>query len=215
MAGEAAVFASKYAVETMQWDVLEPYPAVNHTAELLFAQGMSALKKGDLPRVRSVIGSLNGVSQQNGGTGHHMQAGIGDSLKNELASALALQEKRPADAERFAVESVKYEAAMEFPSGPPDVIKPAYEFYGEILLALNKPAQAAEQFRIELKRMPERALSVLGLARALAAQKDYAGAAKAYGELAQIWAHADADLPAVQEVRSKATASRGTSSPQR
>jgi hypothetical protein len=203
MAGEAAVFASRFAVETMQWDVLEPYPAVNHTAELLFAQGMSALKKGDLPRVRSVIGSLDGVSQQNGGTGYHMQAAIGDSLKNELASALALQENRPADAERFAAESVRYEAAMEFPSGPPDVIKPAYEFYGETLLALNKPAQAAEQFSIELNRMPKRALSILGLARARAAQKENAGAAKAYGELEQIWAYADADLPAVQEVRSK------------
>jgi hypothetical protein len=202
MAGEAAVFASRFAVETMQWDVLEPYPAVNRTAELLFAQGMSALKKGDLPRVRSVIASLDGVSLQNGGTGHHMQAATGDSLKNELASALALREKRPADAERLAAESVKYEAAMEFPSGPPDVIKPAYEFYGETLLALNKPAQAAEQFSIELKRTPKRALSILGLARARAAQKENAGAAKAYAELAQIWANADADLPAVQEVRS-------------
>jgi predicted Zn-dependent protease len=155
-----------------------------------------------------VIGSLDGVSQQNGGTGHHMQAAIGDSLKNELASALALQEKRPADAERFAAESVRHEAAMEFPSGPPDVIKPAYEFYGETLLALNKPAQAAEQFSIELQRMPKRALSVLGLARARTALKENADATKAYGELAQIWAYADADLPAVQEVRSKTTASR-------
>ena len=46
------------------------------------------------------------------------------------------------------------------------------------------------------------------LLRARAAQKENAGAAKAYGELAQIWAYADADLPAVQEVRSKTTASR-------
>ena len=204
MAGEAAVFASRFAAETQQWDVLAPYPEVNHTAEMLFAQGMAALKKADLSRVHNVIDALEGVSRQNAAGGRRMNSAIADALKNEIASALALHEKRPADAERLAAESVRYEATMEFPSGPPDVIKPAYEFYGETLLALNKPAQAAEQFTIALKRMPKRALSLLGLARARAAQKDNAGAVKAYRDLAQIWSAADPELPGVQEVRSKA-----------
>lgn len=206
MGGEAAVFASRFAVETQQWDILAPYPEVNRTAELLFAQGMAALKKHDTARVRTVITALDGLSQQHAATGRHKNSAIDDALKNELSSALALYERRPADAERFAAESVKYEATMEFPSGPPDIIKPAYEFYGETLLALNKPAQAAEQFNIALKRMPRRALSLLGLARARTAQKDTEAAAKAYRELAQIWAGADPDLPAVQEVRVKSPA---------
>lgn len=213
MSGEAAVFASRFAVETQQWDILAPYPEVNHTAELLFAQGMAALKKNDGPRVRTVIAGLDALSRQNAATGRRTGAAIDDSLKNELESALALSEKRSADAERYAAESVKYEATMEFPSGPPDVIKPAYEFYGETLLALNKPAQAAAQFNIALKRMPKRALSLLGLARALAAQKDNAGALKAYRELAQIWASADPELPAVQEVRARVATSAGATKP--
>jgi hypothetical protein len=213
MAGEAAVFASRFAVETQQWDVLSPYPEVNHTLELLFAQGMAALKKNDLTRVRTVISLLDAMGQQNAAAGQRMHAALDDSSKNELASALALYEKHPAEAERLAAESVKYEAAMEFPSGPPDLLKPAYEFYGETLLSLNKPAQAAEQFNIALKRMPKRALSLLGLARALAAQKDNVGAAKAYRELAQIWSNADTDLPAGQEVRSKASSSVATPRP--
>src|SRR5262249_35339577 len=146
-------------------------------------------------------GALDGLGQQNAATGRRALAAIDDSLKNELASSLAFYEKHPAEAERLAVESVKYEATMEFPSGPPDVIKPAYEFYGETLLALHKPAQAAEQFRIALKRMPKRALSLLGLARALSAQKDVAGSAKIYRELAEIWSAADPAIPAVREVR--------------
>jgi hypothetical protein len=213
MAGEAAVFASRFAVETQQWDVLAPYPEVNHTAELLFAQGMAALKKNDVARVRTVIGALEGLGQQNAATGRRALAAIDDSLKNELASSLALSEKHPAEAERLAADSVKYEATVEFPSGPPDLIKPAYEFYGETLLALNKPAQATEQFSISLKRMPKRALSLLGLARARAAQNDTAGASKAYRELAQIWANADPDLPAVQEVRFKASTPARASKP--
>jgi hypothetical protein len=156
---------------------------------------------------------LEGLGQQNAATGRRAQAAIDDSLKNELASSLALYEKHPAEAERLAAESVKYEATMEFPSGPPDLVKPAYEFYGETLLALNKPALAAEQFSISLKRMPKRALSLLGLARARAAQNDALGAAKAYHELAQIWANADPDLPAVQEVRSKTSTAARPSKP--
>jgi len=213
MKGEAAVFAAKFAVETHQWDVLDPFPAVNHTPELLYAQGMAALHRNDVARAMVVGRALDALSQQTAATGRRMQAGIDDALKNEIASAIALQQHHPVEAQRFAAESVKYEALMEFPSGPPDVVKPAYEFYGETLLALNKPAQAAEQFSIALKRMPKRALSLLGLARARAAQKDTAGAAKTYAELAHIWANADPDLPEVQEVRSKLAASAKASKP--
>jgi hypothetical protein len=213
MGGEAAVFASRFAVETGQWDILAPYPEVNHTAELLFAQGMAALNKNDATRVRNIIEVLNTLARQNAATGHNSLSAIDDSLKSELGSALAMREKQPVEAERLAAESVRYEATMEFPSGPPDLVKPAYEFYGETLLALNKPAQAAEQFNLELKRMPKRALSLLGLARARAAQKDTAGAAKTYRELAQIWATADSDIPAVQEIRAKASTAAGASKP--
>jgi tetratricopeptide (TPR) repeat protein len=213
MGGEAAVFASRFAAETQQWDILAPYPEVNHTAELLYAQGMSALNKNDLTRVRNVVAVLNALSQQTGATGQRTQSAIDDALKNELSSALALHEKQPVEAERLAAEAVRFEATMEFPSGPPDVIKPAYEFYGETLLALNKPAQAAEQFQIALKHTPKRALSLLGLARALAAMKDNVGADKTYHELAQIWANADPDLPAVQEVRNKVRPARGAKTP--
>ena len=120
-----------------------------------------------------------------------------------VSAQLAVSEKRWADAEKFAVESLQYESNFEFPSGPPDLIKPAYELYGEILLAAGKPKEAAAQFTISLKRMPNRALSLLGLARAREVQKDAAGANQAYRELSQMWAGADpkvrALLPAGKE----------------
>ncbi len=202
MGGFAAIFASRFAVETEQWDVLAPYPEGTRTAELLFAQGMAAVRKNDAGRAKGILDRLEAVSRMHRSNNMRIKAAVADSLRNELSAAVALADKRFTDAERLASESVKYEATMEFPSGPPDVVKPAYEFYGETLLALSKPAQAAEQFRIALKRMPKRALSLLGLARALAAQKDTAGAAKTYRELAEIWSAADATIPVVREVRS-------------
>ncbi len=194
MGGQAAVFAARFAVETGQWDILAPFPQVHRTAELLFAQGMAAVNRNDPHRARSIIAALDSLSQEDSRSGRRTKTALDDSLKNELAAALALSEKRPADAERLAAESVEYETTIEFPSGPPDLIKPSYEFYGETLLALHKPALAAQQFSIELKRMPNRALSLLGLARARAAEKDEAGATRAYRELARIWANADPEV---------------------
>ena len=48
---------------------------------------------------------------------------------------------------------------------------------------------------------PNRSLALLGLARAPTAAGDAAGARAAYRKLLANWAHADADLPALDEVR--------------
>src|SRR5262249_21524957 len=48
------------------------------------------------------------------------------------------------------------------PSGPPLVIKPAHELFGEILLRAQRPQEAAEQFATSLRRHKNRARSLLG-----------------------------------------------------
>lgn len=197
MTGVAAIFASRFAVETREWEALAPYPVESHTAELLFAQGMAAISKGVTPTAAKVIMTLNDISQEDITAGRRIHASVVGSLSKELSAQLALSQKRFDDAEKLAAEAVQYESTVEFPSGPPDLIKPAYEFYGEILLALNKARQAEEQFSISLKRMPQRASSLLGLARARAMQKDMAGANQAYRELAEIWSNGDPKVRSV------------------
>ena len=58
------------------------------------------------------------------------------------------------------------EEATSAPYGPPSLIKPSHELFGEILLRAGKPAEASEQFKIALLRQPNRARSLQGLARA-------------------------------------------------
>jgi tetratricopeptide (TPR) repeat protein len=72
--------------------------------------------------------------------------------QGKLPEALALAEK-----------AAKIEESLGAPSGPPDVLKPSHELYGELLLAAGKPKEALEQFRISLQRMPNRAASLAGL----------------------------------------------------
>jgi predicted Zn-dependent protease len=87
------------------------------------------------------------------------------------------------------------------PSGPPDMIKPSHELYGEILLHAGRPQEAAQQFAASLMRHPNRARSLLGAGRAAAASGDRSGALTAYSNLAKIWAQADAQLQEVREIR--------------
>lgn len=92
-------------------------------------------------------------------------------------SGLALQamelraQKKLAEALELARRAAEIEETLGSPSGPPDVLKPSHELYGELLLAAGKPKEAAEQFRISLQRMPNRAASLAGLKAAASAQQ--------------------------------------------
>jgi hypothetical protein len=87
------------------------------------------------------------------------------------------------------------------PSGPPSLIKPARELFGEILLRAGKPEAAAEQFKISLLRQPNRARSLLGAARAAAQSGNVKAARDSYTQLLEQWKQADEGLPELREAR--------------
>ena len=89
-------------------------------------------------------------------------------MEDEVAAAVHLARGEKPEAIRLAKEAADIEATLGAPSGPPDPIKPALEFYGEMLLAAGKRAEAAAAFEQQLLRTPKRTPSVEGLARAVA-----------------------------------------------
>ncbi|HET9479502.1 MAG TPA: hypothetical protein VFO72_09160 [Pyrinomonadaceae bacterium] len=113
------------------------------------------------------------------------------SMKNDHAKAIELMKKATALEEQSSP-----------PSGPPSLIKPTHELFGELLLRAGKPAEAAAQFRLALLRQPNRARSLLGAARAAAQSGDQAGAAAAYTKFIEQWNQADEGLAELREARS-------------
>jgi tetratricopeptide (TPR) repeat protein len=92
------------------------------------------------------------------------------------------------------------EDAMPLDFGPPGVVKPSHELLGELLLRAGRPDQARAEFERALRLAPQRALSLLGRARAVvAAGGDARAAARAYEELRGIWHRADPDIPGLAE----------------
>jgi thioredoxin-like negative regulator of GroEL len=79
-------------------------------------------------------------------------------------------------------------------------MKPAFELYGEMLLAAGRAREAAEAFEQALLRTPQRTPSLAGLGAAAVAAGDAARARRAYGALASM-PGAAADSAAVKAAR--------------
>ena len=98
-------------------------------------------------------------------------------------------------------QATKIEEGMSPPSGPPDLIKPSHELFGEILLKAGRGAEAQAQFEIALQRQPNRARSLLGAARAAKAAGNAEVARNYYDKLSSIWKSADQNLAELREVQ--------------
>ncbi|MGE3787503.1 MAG: hypothetical protein AB7H03_12745 [Nitrospirales bacterium] len=98
-------------------------------------------------------------------------------------------------------QATALEESLPPPSGPPDLIKPTHELYGEILLFLDRPKEAQHQFERALLWHPNRARSVLGLARAAAQLGHIQVTRQAYATFLNIWELADRDLPELREAK--------------
>lgn len=75
--------------------------------------------------------------------------------------------------------------------GPPQVTKPAFELLGDMLVLVDKPAEAVAAYERQLESTPLRVGSLMGLARAAELAGDTAKAADAQRRLNTIWHSAD------------------------
>jgi tetratricopeptide (TPR) repeat protein len=119
----------------------------------------------------------------------------------EIAALSASMRKEHEKAIELMKKATSLEEATNAPYGPPGLIKPSHELFGEILLRAGKPAEASEQFKVALLRQPNRARSLLGSARAAAQTGNQAGAQSAYAALIEQWKQADANLLELREAR--------------
>jgi predicted Zn-dependent protease len=98
-------------------------------------------------------------------------------------------------------QAVEFEDQLPPPSGPPALIKPTHELYGEILLFMDQPREAQRQFERSLLWHANRARSLLGLARASTQSGDLHSTRNAYATFLPIWNQADPDLPELHEAK--------------
>ena len=155
----------------------------------IFVNGLAAaMKNASLDRLKASSG--NGSGAESPGIAELEVQALAASVRGEHEKAIQLM-----------TEAVKMEEQRGAPSGPPGLIKPAHELFGEILFRAGKHERAVEQFKTALLRQPNRARSLLGLARVHAKSGNNTEAANVYTRLVEQWKDADADLPELKEAR--------------
>ena len=205
-----ASMAAAFVVETERWELanqLFPPDKTADTSEQATTSGSHAghgqsttdntvryprASHNLPPFIRALSAAVRGADvnyEPTGIRGFEVAALIA-SIKGEHAKAIELMQK-----------AVRLEEQMSPPSGPPVLIKPTHELFGEILLRAGKPAEAAAQFKVALLRQPNRARSLLGAARAAAQSGNQEAATALYTTLLEQWKQADQGLAELREAR--------------
>jgi len=214
--GALASIEARYLIETRAWgdaklpaapppagggatSTADPAHAAHATGPgdwaQIFTAGLAAGRRGDAAAAEEALARLR--TTQAGAYG-----GSSAVQEKEIEGLIQLARGKEEEGLRLLTEAADAEAALAPPSGPPDVLKPALELLGEVLLERGRPAEALPQLQRSLLRMPNRAASLLGASRA-AAKLGREEEARGYSQaLAEIWAQADAGLAEVAEVRS-------------
>ncbi len=170
-------------------------PAIVRTSNIgrtlpLFVRGLAAAAGGSA-EVEQLIAALKNSSSGAMMEIRELEVGaLAASMKKDHAIAIDLMKK-----------AVGLEEQLGPPSGPPQLVKPSHELFGEILLRSGKPDLALAQFKTSLLRQPNRARSLIGAARAASQSGDHEGAASYSSSLLAQWKQADEDLPELREAR--------------
>jgi tetratricopeptide (TPR) repeat protein len=198
---------ASYVVETERWDAAAHLFGATGAKDdgqaralPLYVRGLAAAQKGT-PETDTLFAGLQTLRRKAKDVDQSRREKLYEV--RELHVAAVSRAARGGYVEAFALmmKAVDLEEKLPPPSGPPEMIKPSHELFGEILLRAGRPQEAAQQFETSLQRHPMRARSLLGTARAASQNGDRAGAAAAYAKLLAVWAQADADLPELREAR--------------
>ncbi|MDH3505316.1 MAG: hypothetical protein OEM58_12415, partial [Nitrospirota bacterium] len=197
-----------FIVETERWELADQAWNVNDyrfgdesPAKSIyvreFAQSMSTLR--NQPPVHQVHPGLSSpVPEPSTESTEPITSQI---WKLQIAALKHLINGDHSQAIRILDRAIALEESLPPPSGPPDLIKPTHELYGEILLGIDRPEEAQQQFERALLWHPNRARSLLGLARAAAQLGDLQATRQAYATFLNIWKQADSDLPELLEAK--------------
>ena len=188
---------ARYVVEAEEWQVL-PVTDESSMHELL-ATGLSGVRTGDLAAARAAEAALKRMADDDGSAQERI-------AYREVAASLQAAEGRADDVVATMDEAIAIVETLRPPNGAASPVKPPYELYGEVLLELDRPADALAKFETSLLRMPNRMRSLLGAARAANATGDRAAARNYYGTLAGFWI-GESDDPGYSEAQRFVTTS--------
>jgi tetratricopeptide (TPR) repeat protein len=209
----ALMRASYVVADPAGEDILGPVDLselpLDYHARDAFATGFVSIVRGDLASARAELGVLQtkidnakvlsveeGLHEDDTATSENAHR-IATIIARELEALLHFHAADFEQALALLGKAVADENTRPMTYGPPHVPKPPGELMGEMLLALDRPADAIAHFEQSLVRNTSRTLSLLGLARSQEAVGDVA-APETWQRLDDIW---QGDIGELQALR--------------
>ena len=177
-----------YLVETGDWDDEEMANIevdleklnISHRAVFHFVEGKKALLAGNMDLVQETLDQMKkerekamllvnneGVPMCSGagypgGTANQLDINQAHVLELELKALQAWTNKDQETTEQLLQEATELEESISYAYGPPPIVQPTFELYGNWLLEVNRPKDALAQFEKALKKGPKRTLALRG-----------------------------------------------------
>ena len=202
-----AAIPARYALEREDWKQAAqlapretPFPYTD--AMTWFARGLGAARLGQAAVANESATALRQIREQLLKASENYWARQVDIQGLEVGAWSALAEDKKEEALRQMKSAVELEDGIEKSAVTPGPLAPARELLGEILLEMNKPAEALEQFEATLKNEPGRFRSLYGAAHAAQLSGSRNTSEGYFRELLKVCARADkAGRPEVQEAQ--------------
>jgi len=191
-----AAIPARYALERRDWkSAVElqpretPFPYTD--AMTWFARGMGAARLHDPPKAQASVEALQNIRMRMEKANESYWAGQVEIQRLEVNAWKCLAEKRKDLALTMMKSAAEMEDRTDKSAITPGSLAPARELLGEMLLEINEPVQALEQFEATLKKEPNRFRALYGAARAAQLSGNREASDKYFGQLLKVCEHAD------------------------
>jgi tetratricopeptide (TPR) repeat protein len=166
-----------------------------------FARGVGAARSGDAAAARTAMAALAEVRDTLERRGETYWREIVEAQRLSVAAWIALGEGNAAEALALVARAAEIEERVDKHPVTPGPILPAREMEGDMLLQLERPAEAMRAYDAALQHDPNRARSMFGSARAAELAGMSEEARTRYARYLELMTRADGDRPQLAAAR--------------
>ena len=201
-----AAIPARYTLERRRWSeaaALAPHPSKVKYSEAMtyFARAIGAARSGNATNARADVDTLQALTTALRDAKQSYWAEQVEIQHRVAAAWLAHAEGKPEEALRLMHAAVELEDATEKSPVTPGPILPARELLGDLLLELNDPVQAMQEFETSIRKEPNRFNGLYGAAQAAERAGQKARAKGYYDQVVALCTHSDAARPELQHAR--------------
>jgi tetratricopeptide (TPR) repeat protein len=191
-----AAIPARYAVERRDWQRAAelqpretPFPYTD--AITWFARGIAAARLHDAAKAQASVAALQDIRTRLEKAKESYWAGQAEIQGLEVNAWSSLAEGRKELALTMMKSAAEMEDGTDKKAITPGPLAPARELFGEMLLAIDQPTQALEQFEATLKKEPNRFRALYGAARAAQLSGNREASRTYFAELLKVCERAD------------------------